>query len=69
MLNLDLGAKFVPHVRWSSQANAFMCTDDDGEKVEIKLTKTVFDLPNLKTGWARFTKNEAPHWQIDASIS
>jgi hypothetical protein len=40
---------------------------DDGT-VDVQIPQAIYDLENIKTGWAIFTEGEAPEWVIDPSL-
>lgn len=54
---------YKPYVKYMASTSSW--ENRDGA---VKLSKAVFDLANIKTGWCLFTEGGAPEWVMDASL-
>lgn len=54
---------YKPYVKYMASTSSW--ANRDGQ---VNLSKAVFDLANIKTGWCLFTEGGAPEWVMDASL-
>ena len=54
---------YKPYVKYMASTSSW--ANRDGS---VSLSKAVFDLANIKTGWCLFTEGGAPEWVMDASL-
>jgi hypothetical protein len=67
-LNLQNGGNAVPHVRWLASTSSWTYSSESGMQ-PFQLTRAIFDLANIRTGWGQFFENEAPQWVWDRSLT
>jgi hypothetical protein len=56
-------SNYKPYVKYMASTSSW--ANRDGQ---VNLSKAVFDLANIKTGWCLFTEGGAPEWVMDASL-
>lgn len=54
---------YKPYVKYMASTSSW--ENRDGA---VKLSKAVFDLAKIKTGWCMFTEGGAPEWVMDVSL-
>ena len=66
-LNLQNDSNFTPHIRWMASTSTWKKSTDDGT-VDVEIPQAIYDLEDVKTGWAIFAEGEAPVWKLDPSL-
>ena len=66
-LNLQNSVNFKPHIRWMASTSSWKKSTDDGT-IDVQIPLAIYDLENIKTGWAIFAEGEAPEWVLDPNL-
>mgnify|MGYP005820610753 FL=1 len=68
-INFDSNV-FMPHIRWMARDGVWkLSTSDSGDFIDMSWDKCLFDIENLKMGWAVFQEGFAPAFAWGASIT
>ena len=67
-LNLTSNGQYVPHIRWMASSSTWILSVQGSEHKPVQLGQLLFDLWNIRTGWAKFDKGQAPKWVMDPDL-
>jgi len=68
MINLNLSdGEYVAHVRFMASIPIWRKSGEGGME-DFEFDQAIFNLADLRTGWANFPQGEAPEWAFDKSL-
>ena len=67
-IDLTSNGQYVPHIRWMASSSTWTLSVQGSQHKPVQLDQLLFDLWNIRTGWAKFEQGQAPQWVMDPDL-